>query len=92
MLKDISINPAPAIRINTSINQPKGTIPKTMTNITAKIEKQGSVEMLTVSLPIQKRPSASGKTTVVASTNGNQPTAVMIDGKPVIIGFNAYIK
>lgn len=63
-----------------------------MTNLIAKIEKQGNVEMLTVSLPISKRPSASGKTMVVASTNGNQATTITIDGKPVIIGLNAYIK
>lgn len=41
-------------------------------NIIVKTEKQGNIEMLTVSIPISKRPSASGKTTVVASTNGNQ--------------------
>jgi hypothetical protein len=61
-------------------------------NIIVKTEKQGNIEMLTVSIPISKRPSASGKTMVVASTNGNQPTSVMIDGKPVIVGLNAYIK
>jgi hypothetical protein len=37
-------------------------------------------------------PSASGKTLVVASTRGNAPTDVKIDGKPVTIGLNAYIK
>ena len=37
-------------------------------------------------------PSASGKTLVVASTHGNMATSAMIDGKPVIIGLNAYIK
>lgn len=37
-------------------------------------------------------PSASGKTLVVASTHGNTVTNAMIDGKPVIIGLNAYIK
>lgn len=68
------------------------TTPAAMTNITAKIEKNGTVDMLTISVPIQKRPSATGKTTIVASTNGNQPTAVQVDGKPVIIGLNAYIK
>lgn len=36
--------------------------------------------------------SSSGKTRVVASTRGNQATAVQIDGKPVIVGVNAYIK
>ncbi len=37
-------------------------------------------------------PSASGKTLVVASTRGNAATDVKIDGKPVTIGLNAYIK
>lgn len=57
-----------------------------------KIEKQGTVDVLTVTIPIVKRPSSSGKTTVVASTNGNQPTSVTVDGKVVILGLNAYIK
>lgn len=37
-------------------------------------------------------PSSSGKTLVVASTRGNTVTDVMIDGKPLTIGLNAYIK
>ena len=37
-------------------------------------------------------PSASGKTLVVASTHGNTVTSATIDGKPIIIGLNAYIK
>jgi len=28
----------------------------------------------------------------VASSRGNQPTTATVDGKPVIIGFNAYIR
>jgi hypothetical protein len=36
--------------------------------------------------------SASGKTLVVASTRGNAVTTAMVDGKPVTIGLNAYIK
>ena len=36
--------------------------------------------------------SSSGKTLVVASTHGNMVTNAMINGKPVIIGLNAYIK
>jgi hypothetical protein len=38
------------------------------------------------------RPSASGKTLVVASTGGNVATSATIDGKPITIGLNAYIK
>jgi hypothetical protein len=37
-------------------------------------------------------PSASGKTLVVATTHGNMPTKCLIDGKPVVIGLNAYKK
>lgn len=37
-------------------------------------------------------PSASGKTLVVATTHGNVKTECMIEGKPVVIGLNAYIK
>jgi len=36
-------------------------------------------------------PSKSGKTLVVASTHGNLATTAQVDGKPVIIGLNAYI-
>ena len=38
------------------------------------------------------RPSATGKTLTVASSNGNKKTEARIDGKPVIVGVNAYIK
>jgi hypothetical protein len=37
-------------------------------------------------------PSASGKTLVVASTRGNAVTTAEVDGKPITIGLNAYIK
>ena len=48
---------------------------------------------LHIEIPLHApRPSATGKTLTVASTRGNQPTEARIDGKPVIIGLNAYIK
>ncbi len=48
---------------------------------------------LIITIELQKpTPSASGKTLVVATTHGNMPTECMIDGKPVIIGLNAYIR
>lgn len=40
----------------------------------------------------QPTPSSTGKTLVVASSHGNQATTATVDGKPVIIGLNAYIK
>ncbi len=48
---------------------------------------------LIISIELQKpTPSASGKTLVVATTHGNTPTQCILDGKPIIIGLNAYIK
>jgi hypothetical protein len=48
---------------------------------------------LCIEIPLEKpRPSASGKTLVVASSSGNVTTSAMVDGKPVVIGLNAYIK
>ena len=40
----------------------------------------------------QPTASASGKTKVIASTHGNVVTDLKVDGKPVTIGLNAYIK
>ena len=36
--------------------------------------------------------SSSGKTLVVASTRGNTVTTAEVNGKPITIGLNAYIK
>ena len=47
---------------------------------------------LIITIPIHEpRASASGKTMVVASSQGNKPTGAMVNGKPVIVGLNAYI-
>ncbi len=49
--------------------------------------------ILLIEIPLHRpRPSATGKTLTVASSKGNQPTEARIDGKPVIVGVNAYIK
>jgi hypothetical protein len=56
-----------------------------------KAEIKGKELIITVDLQTPA-PSASGKTLVVASSHGNQASTAIIDGKPVIIGFNAYIK
>jgi len=45
---------------------------------------------LTVTLPLSVGPSKSGKTTVIASTRGNQTSTVTFNGKPVTVGLNAY--
>lgn len=47
---------------------------------------------LIIEIPISPRPSKTGKTTVIASSAGNQATTAVYDGQPVIVGVNAYIK
>ena len=48
---------------------------------------------LVVTIDLQElTPSASKKTLVLASSHGNQPTALIVEGKPVTIGLNAYIR
>jgi hypothetical protein len=48
---------------------------------------------LVIRIPLQEpRRSASGKTMVVATTSGNQPTEATINGKTIILGLNAYYK
>ena len=56
-----------------------------------KVEIKGNELIITVEMQTPT-PSASGKTLVIASSHGNQTTKAIIDGKPVIIGLNAYIK
>ena len=52
-----------------------------------------AAKTLTLVLELQEpTPSASGKTLVVATTHGNVPTDVQVNGKPVIVGVNAYIR
>jgi hypothetical protein len=58
--------------------------------MTAKIE--GKTLTITLDIDAPPRPSASGKTLVVASSHGNQATTATVNGKPVTIGVNAYIR
>lgn len=58
---------------------------------TMKVEIKGNELIITVEMQTPT-PSASGKTLVVASSHGNVTTTAMIDGKPVVVGLNAYIK
>jgi len=57
----------------------------------AKIDE--AAKTLTLVLDLQEpTPSATGKTLVVATTHGNVPTDEMIDGQPLIVGVNAYVR
>jgi hypothetical protein len=64
---------------------------KRRTTMARKVEIRDN--KLCIEIDLEKpTPSSSGKTLVVASTRGNAVTDVMVDGKPVTIGLNAYIK
>lgn len=51
-------------------------------------------EYLVIKIEMEKnpQPSATGKTLGIASTHGNVVTSVTVQGKPLTIGLNAYIK
>lgn len=48
--------------------------------------------ILTITIALNPQPSATGKSTVLASTHGNQPTTLQYEGRPVLIGLNAYAR
>ena len=56
-----------------------------------EVKVEGKKLVITADLGIPT-PSASGKTLVVASSHGNMATTAVVDGKPVIVGLNCYIK
>lgn len=49
---------------------------------------------ITITADVNEVPtlSKSGKTRIVATSGGNQTTQAVVDNKPVVVGFNAYIK
>ena len=55
-----------------------------------EIVKGNLVITIPVNNPLQ--PSKSGKTMLGASSGGNVVSEAVIEGKPVTIGLNAYIK
>ena len=57
-----------------------------------QIELKNNKLIITIDINPKPVPSASGKTLVVASSHGNQQTTVMVDGKPLVVGVNAYIR
>ena len=56
-----------------------------------KVTIEGKELVIRIALQ-EPTPSATGKTLVVASSHGNQPTAAVINGQPIVIGLNAYIR
>jgi len=61
-----------------------------MQNVTAKVK--GNILTLEIDLSQTHGPSASGKTTIIGTTQGNQVLAKTPDGKNVTVGVNAYFK
>jgi len=59
---------------------------------TLEVKIEGQVMVIRIPMNPEPTASASGKTLVVASTHGNQTTTTMINGKPVVLGLNAYIR
>ena len=57
-----------------------------------EVELKNKKLIITIPVNDKPAPSASGKTLVVASSHGNQKTTAMINGKPIIVGVNAYIQ
>ena len=55
------------------------------------VEVKGNKLYIEIDLQ-EPTPSASGKTQVVATTRGNVLTTAEVNGKPITIGLNAYIK
>jgi hypothetical protein len=61
------------------------------TTMALKVEIKDNKLFIEIDLE-KPTPSSSGKTLVVASTHGNTVTNAEVDGKPLTIGLNAYIK
>ena len=59
---------------------------------TAKAEVKDGKLIITLDLDQTGQPSASGKTMVHAPPPGNIKTGMEVNGKPLIIGVNAYTK
>lgn len=56
-----------------------------------KLTINEKAQTVTITLPLTQRPSASGKSVLLASTGGNAASGVEFDGREVIVGVNAYI-
>ena len=56
-----------------------------------KVEIKGKQMIITADMQ-PPAPSSSGKTLVVCSSHGNQPTTAEVNGQPVVVGLNAYIR
>jgi hypothetical protein len=50
-------------------------------------------KVMVIEMPLlEAKPSASGKTMVIATTGGGKPSEATFSGKPVILNVTAYFK
>jgi hypothetical protein len=56
------------------------------------VEVKGGKLIITLDMNETGERSTSGKTMVHASTHGNIATSVIVNGKPLVVGVNAYTK
>ena len=61
-----------------------------MAEVKAEIKGTNLVLTIPINKPMTK--SASGKSLVLATTNGNQVTDLDVEGKKLTVGINAYVK
>ena len=57
-----------------------------------RAEIKGKVLVIEIDIEGEPTPSATGKTMIVASSHGNQATKATVNGQPVIVGVNAYLR
>lgn len=52
---------------------------------------EGGSKFLQITVPISPKASKTGKSISVASSNGNHATTAIYEGKPIVVGVNAYV-
>ena len=59
--------------------------------MTVEVVTEGNMKALKIIIPISPRASKTGKSTIVAGTNGFTTTTATHDGQPVKVSVNAII-
>jgi len=60
--------------------------------ITGRVDEKAGTVTLVLKLESDPQPSKTGKTIGLASTHGNVPIGVNVNGKAVIAGVNVYVR
>lgn len=62
-----------------------------MSSFTVKIDEKKATLTITADLNNPPQPSSTGKSLVIATSHGNHRVDATYNGKPVTVGFSAYI-